>query len=55
VAAVEPLGDRTRVELAPPAAVVAELPTAAAARLAASPGSLVWATVDPAEISAQPA
>ncbi len=55
VAAVEPLGDRTRIQLAPPAPLVAELGAAAARRLAPGPGSLVWATVDPAEIAAQPA
>ncbi len=55
VAAVEALGDRTRIELAPPAALVAELASAAAGRLGLRPGSTVWVAVDPAEITAQPA
>jgi molybdate transport system ATP-binding protein len=55
VVAVEPLGDRTRIELAPPAPLVAELPAGAAGRLAPGPGSPVWVTIDPAEITAQPA
>ena len=55
VAAVEPLGERTRIELAPPAPLVAEVAAAAAGRLGLEPGSVVWVVVDPAEITAQPA
>lgn len=55
VAAVEPLGERTRIELAPPAPLVAEVAAATAGRLGLEPGSDVWVTVDPGEIISQPA
>ena len=52
VAAVEPLGERTRVQLASPIPLVAELPAAAVAGL--GPGTFVWVAVAPADITAQP-
>jgi len=52
VAAVEPLGERTRVQLASPIPLVAELPTVDAASLAR--GTRVWAVVAPADVTAQP-
>jgi molybdate transport system ATP-binding protein len=55
VAAVEPLGDRTRVELRGPASLVADLAATEAERLGLRPGAAVEARVDPADIAAQPA
>ncbi|MBP1633234.1 MAG: transporter related protein [Acidobacteria bacterium] len=52
VAAVEPLGERTRVQLASPIPLVAELATVDAAGLAR--GTRVWAVVAPADVTAQP-
>jgi len=54
VAAVEPLGERTRVELAGPPALVAEITAAAAAALDLRPGTAVWVTADPVDLSSQP-
>jgi hypothetical protein len=51
IAVVEPLGDRTRIQLAPPLPLVAEV-TAAGSGF--EPGAAVWASIDPADLAAQP-
>ncbi|MFM8237040.1 MAG: sulfate/molybdate ABC transporter ATP-binding protein [Actinomycetota bacterium] len=50
VETVEPLGDRVRVRLAGPPAVVAEVTMAAVTELGLAPGSRVWAAVKATEV-----
>ena len=51
VAVVEPLGDRTRIQLAPPLPLVAEV---SGPRPAIEPGAVVWVSIDPDDLAAQP-
>ena len=51
IAVVEPLGDRTRIQLAPPLPLVAEV---AGAGPGIEPGAAVWVSIDPDDLAAQP-
>ena len=51
---IEPLGDRVRVRLAGPPALVAEITAGALAELGLVPGAPVWAVVKATEISVLP-
>jgi molybdate transport system ATP-binding protein len=55
VRAVDPEGERTRVQLAGPVALVAEITTTSAAELGLAPGAPVWCAVKASEISVSPA
>ena len=55
VAELEPLGERVRVRLDGPPAIVAELTASAATELALEQGSRVWASVKATELQVYPA
>jgi molybdate transport system ATP-binding protein len=53
--AVDPLGERARVRLDGPPAIVAEVTAAAVADLALAPGTAVWCSLKATEIDVYPA
>jgi molybdate transport system ATP-binding protein len=55
VVAVESLGDRTRVQTGPSLGLVSEVATADRAGLGLHPGRSMWVSIDPVDITAQPA
>ena len=54
VVAIEPMGDRVRVRLAGPPALVAEITAAALGDLALAPGASAWAAVKATEVRVLP-
>jgi len=55
IALVEPLGDRTRVQLGAPHALTVELTDVAARELHLEPGETIWVSIKATEVTAQPA